>query len=302
LEFPDSTTFFVQALTAKGSDDALLTIDKESFPGLVYAPQSTFVRQKTIDELIENNVSFISKAERRTKYEEEMWTITLKQVEVSAPVIKKKEPRDDYWMNLSSDYTIIRETIETFKFVTFIQYLNMIPNVNAIDNGIEGIDVFIKTMGRVGPALLYIDGFETDSKIFSFLYPEIVESIDVIKGPGSSLFGVRGAGGVISVTTRRGGDPGPEKQNRVVHSPLGYQKPVEFYAPKYETLAARQSPIPDYRTTIFWKPDVVISDDGEARFEFYSSDYPTTYSVVIEGLTSDGKIVRQVEKITVSGQ
>jgi hypothetical protein len=73
-----------------------------------------------------------------------------------------------------------------------------------------------------------------------------------------------------------------------------------FYAPQYETLETKQSPIPDLRTTIFWKPDVVISDEQEeAVFEFYTSDFPTSYSVVIEGLTADGKIVRQVEKIQV---
>jgi hypothetical protein len=45
---------------------------------------------------------------------------------------------------------------------------------------------------------------------------------------------------------------------------------------------------------------LVISEENEtAIFEFYTSDFPTTYSVVIEGLTSDGRIIRQVEKIQV---
>jgi superfamily I DNA and RNA helicase len=39
--------------------------------------------------------------------------------------------------------------------------------------------------------------------------------------------------------------------------------------------------------------------EDEATFEFYTSDFPTTYSVVIEGLTKDGRIVRQIEKIGV---
>ena len=44
---------------------------------------------------------------------------------------------------------------------------------------------------------------------------------------------------------------------------------------------------------------MVVSDTGEASFEFYTSDFPTTYSVVIEGLTKDGGMIRQVEKIVV---
>ena len=114
------------------------------------------------------------------------------------------------------------------------------------------------------------------------------------------MFGVRGFGGAISITTKTGGVGNKRNEyNATVYTPLGYQKPVEFYSPKYETLESKHLTIPDYRTTIFWKPDTVIADAEEASFEFYTSDFPTTYSVVIEGLTTDGGIIRQVEKIRV---
>jgi hypothetical protein len=52
--------------------------------------------------------------------------------------------------------------------------------------------------------------------------------------------------------------------------------------------------------TACWKPDIIISDENnEVTFEFYASDFPTMYSVVIEGLTSDGHIVQQAGKIQV---
>jgi TonB-dependent SusC/RagA subfamily outer membrane receptor len=129
-----------------------------------------------------------------------------------------------------------------------------------------------------------------------------VESIDIMKGSGAAQFGMRGLNGVISITTKTGGsDTRNEKKemNYAVYTPLGYQKPVEFYSPIYETLETKHLINPDFRTTIFWKPDVVIFESGEASFEFYTSDFPTTYSVVIEGLTIDGRIVRQVEKIRI---
>ena len=135
-----------------------------------------------------------------------------------------------------------------------------------------------------------------------------VESIDIIKGVETTAFGVRGDGGVISITTTKGLDAVNRankarerfQTNYTVYTPLGYQKPVEFYSPKYETLEAKNQSIPDYRTTIYWKPDLVISEESETTtFEFYTSDFPTTYSIVIEGLTDDGKIIRQVEKIRV---
>ena len=80
---------------------------------------------------------------------------------------------------------------------------------------------------------------------------------------------------------------------------LGYQNPVEFYAPEYETAETVNFGVPDYRTTIFWKPDIIVKDEGKATCDFYTSDFPATYSVVIEGLTNEGKIIRQVETIEV---
>jgi TonB-dependent SusC/RagA subfamily outer membrane receptor len=130
-----------------------------------------------------------------------------------------------------------------------------------------------------------------------------IESIDVFKGAGAAIFGVRGGGGAISITTKRGNSDRSNEihdLNYTVYTPIGFQKPVEFYSPIYETLESKHLTIPDYRTTIFWKPDIVVSDDDEeATFDFYTSDFTTTYSVVIEGLTTDGRIIRQVEKIQV---
>ncbi|MCL1933932.1 MAG: hypothetical protein FWF53_09015 [Candidatus Azobacteroides sp.] len=132
------------------------------------------------------------------------------------------------------------------------------------------------------------------------------DDFDVFKGASASVFGARGANGAISITTRKGIDirqvtnfSGKKTTDFAIYTPLGYQKPVEFYSPRYETSESDHSTVPDYRTTIFWKPDLVISGGEDAGFEFYTSDFKTTYSVVIEGLTSDGKIIRQVEKIRV---
>ena len=48
---------------------------------------------------------------------------------------------------------------------------------------------------------------------------------------------------------------------------------------------------PDLRTTIYWKPDVITDDDGKATLDFYTSDNPATYTVIIEGVNIDGKLI-----------
>ena len=300
LNFPDSTTFFLQALSKKGYDNVKLTVNHESFPELVYAPKTLFSRQKTKemetkDESDEN--TFLAKTAQRAKYEEDLWTIQLQEVEVTAPVIKKREPRDDFYLNGSADYTMRREQIDELKLPFIHNYLEMIPGLQAELNNENYYTYYLLPKNLFPPAKIYIDGVEANSEIIHTLTQNEIESIDIVRY--ASILGVRGTGGAISITTIREGAPEPEKLNHIVYTPLGYQQPVAFYSPKYETWEAKQSSIPDYRTTIFWKPDVVISEAGEANFEFYSSDFPTNYSVVIEGLTADGKIVRQVEKITV---
>jgi len=79
--------------------------------------------------------------------------------------------------------------------------------------------------------------------------------------------------------------------------PLGFQKPAEFYAPKYDT--PTQNTKPDLRTTIHWQPSLTTDETGTANFSFYTADTPGTYTVVIEGVTDDGKIVYKRDKIKV---
>ncbi|MDR2148575.1 MAG: TonB-dependent receptor plug domain-containing protein [Tannerella sp.] len=301
LEYADSTKFFVQAKNKKGSDRVILEITPETFPELQHIPlasQSVENEKDTID------VNFMEKAGQRAKYDEDMKMIHLPEVVVTAKKIDKKdEIRLQNWMNASSDATIYREDIEKRHA---LNVTNLLYGVAGVQVGANGT-ISIRGGGR---PLILIDGMEMpwpeqmgsvyDSPL-EMVNVDDVESIDIFKGPSAAIFGMRGGNGAISITTRRGEINSSQKANWnfASISPLGFQKPVEFYAPKYDTAESRKSPVPDYRTTLFWKPDIVISDEGKASFEFYSADFPTIYSVVIEGIASDGQIVRHVAEIEV---
>jgi len=325
LEFPDSTAIYIRALSRDGRDNVRLEIDHEKFPALICAPQSSdaeylFSIENTMNET--NPDLFVMKAGQRIKYDEDIWEIYLEDVVVTASRNERRDtPRLQFWANLSSNQTITRNDIEKYQgnnqtVGDVIQMFEPSANVMINASGVKTINLRGSTRDAgnndraLAPALLVIDGIIQDegtteggnaSTQSAWRIPmSTVESIDILKGANTVAFGMRGANGVISITTRRGANTSfTEKDNHIVYTPLGYQFPVEFYAPKYETSEKRQSVIPDYRTTIFWKPDLLISDEKETSFEFYTSDFPTIYSVVIEGLTTDGKIIRQVEKIQV---
>ncbi|MBC3757973.1 hypothetical protein H7U19_06130 [Hyunsoonleella sp. SJ7] len=67
----------------------------------------------------------------------------------------------------------------------------------------------------------------------------------------------------------------------------GYYGKREFYQPIYnnETI---NDPFPDYRNTVFWKPDIITNAKGVARIEFYCSDINTIFTGTIEGIGGTG--------------
>jgi len=69
----------------------------------------------------------------------------------------------------------------------------------------------------------------------------------------------------------------------------------QFYIPKYKKseITVRS----DFRQTIYWNPRIQTDEKGEATFSFYTSDEITSFSMIAEGLTADGMVGRDVEKI-----
>ena len=141
----------------------------------------------------------------------------------------------------------------------------------------------------------YFDNF--DNVPDCLYYPiEQVARIDLIDRNQSTLWGANLRGGIIAITMKKGkalaeayaAAPSPDMS---VFTPLGFQTPAEFYAPTYETEKARRSMVPDYRTTLYWNPSVVLDEFGRATVEFYTSDAPADYSIMVEGVSQQGKII-----------
>ena len=86
-------------------------------------------------------------------------------------------------------------------------------------------------------------------------------------------------------------------QQKTTVYPLGYQLPVEFYAPKYDNMAKKSEEVPDLRTTLFWTPRIVSDEQGKASFSFYTSDQPGNYFITVEGISDKGEIVHVVKPL-----
>jgi hypothetical protein len=139
-------------------------------------------------------------------------------------------------------------------------------------------------------ALILLDGYEVNSANLSSVLTlpmNIVDRIDVLNA--SPLYGVRGANGVINIITLTGIRRAPEKPspNYVYTVVNGYDIPRVFYSPNYDN-KTEQTFHPDYRSTIFWEPNIKVEKSKSVKLEYFYADNPSAIKIIVEGVTEEG--------------
>ncbi len=326
IEFYDEMPFIIQSLNTRGRENVILQMNNILFPNPQTLPSNPNPYYFFSDRISNDSIdeSFLLKAKERYKYDEDLRMIHLQDIEIVASRItssKKSEKLSVY--SGSAAYSVTSQIIEEANPVDIFDILKKIPGLTVI-----GSDV--KIQGRNGSPAVYVDDLlviqgvpeseslgssgsessESSNSSSNLEFEEVltmvninsIERIDIFKGAEAAIFGTMGGSGVISIVSKRGDSLKSSTQsalNRLHITPFGYQQPIEFYSPVYDTEEKRFEVTPDLRTTIYWKPDLIISKSGEALFDFYTADYTTNYTILIEGVTSRGDIVRTVKRIKV---
>jgi hypothetical protein len=153
-------------------------------------------------------------------------------------------------------------------------------------------------------ALLLLDGFPVSKDAILSIPMSDIDIVEVLKNPGeTAIFGVRGAGGVVSIFTKKGG--APDYSDRYIPGTIaerlkGYASNREFYSPRYSKKNIN-SPKPDHRIVQFWEPNI-FTEKGKASVSFFSSDDISRYKVYVEGITNDGIICLGTSEFEVDKQ
>lgn len=283
---PDSLKFMIIASSPEGKTRYEVELDPEVFPDVCNNP----IQAAKIDNSF--FYDYIKKADDKYTLENGMRMVHLKDIEVTAKRIEEEK----------------RTSIYSSPFNTKIDIESPINKYSRLSNVLEKQTGVQLVYGRDGmrrvffrrqkaPAVIMVDDMESDYILD--LDPPIdeFESMEIRK-TGSPIFGVRGSGGAIILTTKRGlGNLNSSPPlNAVPFSPLGYQPYVEFYSPKYETKEDKMSEKPDLRSTIYWNPNIKIVN-GKAEVEFYTADEASIYSIFIDGISDNGEPLHIINKI-----
>ncbi len=288
-EFPDSTGIRIDA--AKKSGQFLeLVIYPDTFP-------TCNVSCVFPDNLKQNAQmkTFLKKSQDKYRMENGMMSVQLDKVEVIARKTDKfkkiREERGSMYSDPS--YTISEETLSTA--TTILDVLMMSPGVtlNATADGV---------LIRNAVPLIMVDNMEWAMNELNYLNVSEVKMIDILKDPSqTAMFGGKGGNGVICIYLKRGDERNDEPvvlgRNQTEIMPLGYSLPAEFYVPKYQVESNKQNPMPDLRSTIYWKPNLKTSATGEADLFFFTADGSGTYTITAEGMSPTGEIIRYQGKM-----
>lgn len=312
LIFNDTTHFVLSAVNAKGKNSTKITYFAKKPEPVITANQN---QNMTVPET--NMASYLQNAKDN---QNELINygqgkgIMLKEVK-----IKNKKLDDQYnTQNLAgagnADQVMHSEEIERVQGSLATSLNGRLHGVSFVRQpGGQIVPVLtLKIMDAMPynppqPMLVIVDGTIINGDPngplpdIDFLNVNEVETIEVLKNAGTSIYGMSGANGVLIITTKHGGR-GDIRDIASIGilpiSPMGFYKAREFYSPKYDNTGQHHRQL-DLRSTIYWQPEIKTDNEGSAGFEYYNADGTGTYKITIEGIDMNGNIGRQVYRYEV---
>lgn len=267
FDCPDSTVFVIQSRT-KNNRKTLIGFEIDKPDNHALQNIVPLNRKKKDEYTLET--SYTEQATRQIRYENNIWTIDLPEVNVTSRKKSEISTRINSFLfegeKLNRNYAV-KDILQT------------LPNPNPGPGGIYA---------AIRNALYIVDGFQIDYETWDDTYSQMpvnmFESIEVVRPVDATIYGMRGSAGAYVIQTKRfaGTHVIPDASIQTYQSE-GYCIRKEFYIPPYGNPETRNNPIPDLRTTIYWNPAIKTDSNGKASVEYYTADNTQTHSYVLEG-------------------
>jgi len=289
FEFPDSTAYFFLSATNENTTDIEIFPDKINYPEI----RIPWSKGSDVIEKFSRAVSydFVSKADRKYRQENGMRLVDLPEISVKA---RKIEPKPKLLNNFMAPGLKPDRSISPVEITELppSSYEELFYRLNGVSISSEGVSI------RGGKAIILLNGIETGYNHLNIINIREIAQVDLFTDLSTTRMYKSFPAAVIALTTWPPGSSNcvDEITNTKLILPLGYQKPVEFYSPKYDTPEALNNKNPDLRTTIYWKPNVTVDSTQKASVDFYAANACTTYSIVIEGIGPGRKLIYRIKK------
>jgi TonB-dependent SusC/RagA subfamily outer membrane receptor len=289
LDFTDTSSVMVQATKEKGGKNLDVTVDPYT-PPMVRIVKSPFNPIEFDARALE---LFLKKANEAIELEKKLKLDKNQMLEEVVVRAKKEKPVDNRKIYGRASNTVEVTEQNCVGFQNVFQLLQgKVPGVQVVGNSviIRGASSF-----QSSNAPLYVlDGITSDDVgLIQNIPPCDVETIDVLKGAEASIYGSRGANGVISVLTRRGGSNRDYSKDIIpgviTTKKLGYSVAREFYAPRYD-VQKQEHVRPDFRSTLQWSPNVKTDANGKATLTFWNTDGTGNMLIIAEGVGVNGRV------------
>ena len=282
--FRDSTTFLVQARTKKGFAGVDIEIDTPPYPVPTHkAPYFNGATTFMEDYLLNTRDQYYMEGGMRV--------YNLKEVTVTA---KRERPSSkSIYTGGINTYTVEEDRLQGYGQTAF-DAASRLPSVT-ITNGSE-----IHIRNNSEPAIIVIDDivYEDASDILKDIQVSDMSSISLLRGADAVILGPRASGGAVVITLKDPRNlPARPAQGIITYTPLGYSESVEFYHPTYDTPEKKNAQRSDFRSTVYWNPELRLDAEGKATIEYYTPDSTAPEDIIIEGVDKNGKVCRILQTI-----
>ena len=88
-----------------------------------------------------------------------------------------------------------------------------------------------------------------------------------------------------------GAFPKRTKKTNLINDTAPQYSPIrEYYVPEYHDPSKIDWSVPDRRTLLYWKPNIITDSNGLSKTTIFNGDLTGKMVIICEGITSDGKV------------
>lgn len=311
FDFPDGAGFDLRAIREAGytPNEIRVLVDGESYPPI----KDGIPQEQMMDK--ESDTTRVQRPDDHFVLERGMRHQQLREVEVKArywgdteyirfnarnvsktPYVNMRGLLEHMGLKVSADeiyyqgkkiMIFVDDVLCNAQAVLYYLSLSDVDDIAFIKNAPrELVNGFLEPMPRMLVLRHKMDNLEVMG------YPKSLDSLNVLNITAKAEFDSRFLGKYMDTEER------VAVAKRTTY-PLGFQQPVAFYAPHYDSPEKRTAPEADLRATIYWNPDLRTDTTGMANFSFYTADTPGIYTAVIEGVSEKGDIIYSTQQVEV---